>query len=105
MSDSDSSVEPVAKLEDNVNKRAGHVAVGHMGKALVWGGYMENQVDNDQYWSSGEIWLYNSLTQTWSSHRTSGDIPSKCSGAAATVMEDTMYVVAGFHKIVVSMKS
>merc|ERR1719430_1329529 len=28
-----------------------------------------------------------------------------CSGAAATVMDDTMYVVAGFHKIVVSMKS
>jgi len=105
MFDSDSSIEPVARLEDNVNKRAGHVAVGHRGRALVWGGYMENQVDNDQYWSSGEIWLYNSLTQTWASHRTVGDIPSKCSGAAATVMEDTMYVVAGFHKIVVSMKS
>lgn len=49
--------------------------------------------------------MYNSLTQTWSNKRTYGDIPSKCSGAAATVMEDTMYVLAGFHKIVVSMKS
>jgi len=99
-------VESVSRLvEDNVNKRAGHVAVGHKGRALVWGGYMENQMDNDQYWSSGEILIYNSLTQKWTSRRTTGDIPSKCSGAAATVMDDTMYVVAGFHKIVVSLKS
>jgi len=105
MRESDSIMESMTRVEDNVNRRAGHVAVGHKGRALVWGGYMENQVDHDQYWSSGEIWIYNSLTQTWSSRRTTGEIPSKCSGAAATVMDDTMYVVAGFHKIVVSLKS
>ena len=30
--------------EDNVNRRAGHVAVAHNGRVIVWGGYMENQV-------------------------------------------------------------
>ena len=36
--------------------------------------------------------------------KTSGDIPSKCSGAVATVIYDTMYIVAEFHKVVVSVK-
>ena len=30
--------------------------------------------------------------------RTTGDIPTKCSGSAACVLDDTMYVVAGFHR-------
>jgi len=97
--------ESLSKVEDHVNKRAGHIAVSFKDKALVWGGYMENQVDHDQYWSSAEVWIYRSLTQTWNSQKTSGDIPSKCSGAAATVIDDTMYIVAGFHKVVVSVKS
>ena len=95
--------EHMSKQDDSVNKRAGHVAVAHKGRAFVWGGYMDFRFD--QYWSSGEIWMYNSLTQTWTNKRTYGDIPSKCSDAAATVMEDTMYVLAGFHKIDVSMRS
>ena len=66
--------------------------------------------------------IYNSLTQTWTCQKTTGDVPTKCSGeisghqrptssylccagAAAAVLGDTMYVVAGFHKIVVSVKS
>ena len=36
--------EHVSKQDDSVNKRAGHVAVAHKGRAFVWGGYMENQV-------------------------------------------------------------
>lgn len=31
-------------VEGSVNRRAGHVAVAHRGRTLVWGGYMENQV-------------------------------------------------------------
>lgn len=96
---------PTPKIEDNVNQRAGHIAVGHRGRALVWGGYMENQENNDQYWSSSEIWVYNGLTQTWTSRRTQGDVPSKCSGAAACVLDDSMFVVAGFHRIIISLKS
>ena len=30
--------------------------------------------------------------------RTTGDVPTKCSGSAACVLDDTMYVVAGFHR-------
>jgi len=104
MVDRDPKVGPADQAAE-FNKRAGHIAVSHKGRALVWGGYQENQVESDQYWSSGEIWLYNSLTQAWRRERTTGDIPSKCSGAAAAVLEDTMYVVAGFHKIVVSLRS
>ena len=53
-----------AKLrpEDKVNKRAGHIAVSYRGSALVWGGYLENSSDTDQYWNSTEIMIYNSLT-------------------------------------------
>ena len=51
-----------------------------------------------------QVMIYNSLTQTWKSQKTTGDIPTKCSGAAATVIGDTMYVVAGFHKVVISAK-
>lgn len=32
------------RLEENVNKRAGHIAVGHRERGIVWGGYLENQV-------------------------------------------------------------
>ena len=52
------------RQEDRVNKRAGHIAVGHKDRAIVWGGYLENQVDNDQYWNSSEVMVYNSLTQS-----------------------------------------
>ena len=92
------------KHERKVNRRAGHIAVTHRGRGIVWGGYEENQVDNDQYLPSSEIMIYNSLTQTWMAKRTTGDVPTKCSGAAATVIGDMMYVVAGFHKIMISMK-
>jgi hypothetical protein len=36
--------------------------------------------------------------------RTRGDVPTKCSGAAACVLDDTMYVVAGFHRVPVSVR-
>jgi len=91
--------------ENKVNMRAGHVAVSHRERAIVWAGYLENPVDDDQYWNSSEVMIYNSLTQTWTCQRTTGDVPTKCSGAAATVLGDVMYVVAGFHKIVVSLKA
>lgn len=91
--------------ESYVNRRAGHVAVSYRQGALVWGGYLENQDYPDQYWTSSQVWLYNSLTHTWRCQKTAGDIPSKCSGAAAAVVGDTMYVLAGFHKVVVSMKA
>jgi hypothetical protein len=26
---------------------------------------MENQVDTDHYWTTSDVWVHNSLTQTW----------------------------------------
>ena len=47
---------------------------------------MENQDYTDQYWATSQVWLYSGLTHTWRSQRTTGDVPSKCSGAAAAVI-------------------
>jgi len=93
------------KNEDNVNRRAGHVAVSHNGRVIVWGGYMENQSsEGGDYWPTNEVWIYSSLVGVWLHQKTVGPAPTKCSGAAACVMDDNMYVVAGFHKIMVSKK-
>jgi len=35
--------------------RAGHIAVSHRERAIVWAGYLENPVDDDQYWNSSEV--------------------------------------------------
>ena len=72
--------------EKNVNTRAGHVAVSYRQGAIVWSGYEENQDFKDQYHSNSQVWVYSSLTKTWTCKVTKGDIPSKCSGAAATVI-------------------
>lgn len=91
-------------LEDKVNQRAGHVAVSHKGRTLVWGGYMENRVETDHYWSTSDIMIHHNLTKTWVSQRTTGDVPTKCSGAAACVLDDTLYIMAGFHRVPISIK-
>lgn len=97
---------PAFSREDNVNRRAGHVAVGYQGSVIVWGGYMENQeLDGGDYWPTNEVWIYSSLTGSWRPQKTSGEAPSKCSGAAACVLDDSMYILAGFHKIVVNRRS
>ena len=72
--------------EEEVNTRAGHVAVSYRQGAIVWGGYEENQEFTDQYKSSAQVWLYSGLTKTWRCQKTTGDIPTKCSGASATVI-------------------
>jgi len=98
--------QAAGSVEESVNRRAGHVAVAHRGRTLVWGGYMENQNgDNDHYWSTAEVWVYHSLTRSWTVQRTTGDIPTKCSGSAACVLDDTMYVVAGFHRVPVNIRT
>lgn len=101
-------MEPLAfSREDNVNRRAGHVAVSYQESVIVWGGYMENQEleDGGDYWPTNEVWIYSSLTGCWRPQKTSGPAPSKCSGAAACVLDDSMYILAGFHKVVVDRKS
>lgn len=91
--------------EARVSRRAGHIAVAHRERGLVWGGYEESQVDTDQYLPSSELMIYNSLTQTWTAKKTTGEVPTKCSGAGAAVLGDVMYVVAGFHKIMITMNA
>ena len=91
--------------EDRVSKRAGHISVAHRGRGLVWGGYEESQMNEDHYLPSSELMIYNSLTQTWVSKRTTGDVPTKCSGAGGAVLGDVMYVVAGFHKVMITVNA
>ena len=91
--------------EARVSRRAGHIAVAHRERGLVWGGYEESQVDTDQYLPSSELMIYNSLTQTWTAKKTTGEVPTKCSGAGAAVLGDVMFVVAGFHKIMITMNA
>ena len=91
--------------EDRVSKRAGHISVAHRGRGLVWGGYEESQMNEEPYLPSSELMIYSSLTQTWVSKRTTGDVPTKCSGAGAAVLGDVMFVVAGFHKIMITMNA
>ena len=91
--------------EARVSRRAGHIAVAHRERGLVWDGYEESQVDSDQYLPSSELMIYNSLTQTWTAKKTTGEVPTKCSGAGAAVLGDVMYVVAGFHKIMITMNA
>ena len=62
------------------------MAVSYRQGAIVWSGYEENQDFKDQYHSNSQVWVYSSLTKTWTCKLTKGDIPSKCSGAAATVI-------------------
>lgn len=91
--------------EARVSRRAGHIAVAHRERGLVWGGYEESQHDHDTYLPSSELMIYNSLTQTWTSKKTTGEVPTKCSGAGAAVLGDVMYVVAGFHKIMIAVNA
>ena len=62
-------------------------------------------MNEDHYLPSSELMIYNSLTQTWVSKRTTGDVPTKCSGAGAAVLGDMMFVVAGFHKIMITVNA
>ena len=64
----------------------------------------EFQADGGDYWPTNEVWIYSGLTGCWRPQKTSDVAPSKCSGAAACVMDDYMYILAGFHKILVNRK-
>ena len=96
---------PTSDLSNKANHRAGHTMVAHRGRAVVWGGYMENQDNIDQIWPSNEILFFEAMTQNWTRHQTKGNVPSKCSGAAACVLGDTMFMIAGFHEVTLSLKA
>merc|ERR1719430_1245465 len=87
--------------EDYVNKRAGHIAVSYDNSVLVWAGYAEVPPDEEEheYWPPGDIWHYSYLNDVWKKLTTTGDIPNRCSGAGGCVVDDSLYVVAGFHQV------
>ena len=63
--------------DDEVNRRAGHVAVNHAGRILVWGGY-ETGRPNEQfpygrhrYWRTDWFMVFNHVTGIWKPQKTS----------------------------------
>jgi len=102
-SDEDSiitTMRTTARIEDNVNRRAGHIAVAYENSALVWAGYAEPTYDTEQeYWHPGDLYHYSYFHNVWRKLSTKGDIPNRCSGAGACVLNDDLYIVAGFHHV------
>jgi hypothetical protein len=101
-SSSDDEVETsVDKIENNVNRRAGHIGVPYDGGALIWAGYAEESPfqEEHQYWPPGDIWHYSSYHNVWRKLTTRGMIPNRCSGAGGCILEDNLYIVAGFHQV------
>ena len=89
--------------DDEVNRRAGHVAVCHAGRVLVWGGYTSGPIDahwdhgRHRYWRTDWFMVLDPVTCTWKGLRTdSENCPPLTSGATAVVIGDTFYVFCGF---------
>jgi len=93
-------IQPM-KIEDYVNRRAGHVSVGFDNGVLVWAGYAEvpPNLEDHEYWPPGEVFHYSYFHNRWRKLNTSGDIPNRCSGAGGCLLEDTLYIAAGFHQV------
>jgi hypothetical protein len=82
-------------------RRAGHIAVQYGEGALVWGGYSEvpAYLEGHEYYLPSEVWHYSYLKNTWKKLRTTGDVPNRCSGAGACLIDDSLFVAAGYHQV------
>ncbi|XP_023346001.1 kelch domain-containing protein 2 [Eurytemora carolleeae] len=93
--------ENVNTAEDNVNRRVGHIGVAYEGGALVWAGYAEVPpfLEGHEYWPPGDVWHFSFYHNVWRKLTTKGDTPNRCSGAGGCILEDTLFIVAGFHQV------
>ena len=88
--------------DDEVNRRAGHVAVCHAGRVLVWGGYASGPDDSQwdegrhRYWRTDWFMVLDPVTGIWKAQKTDPEnCPPLTSGATATVIGDIFYVFGG----------
>ena len=88
--------------DDEVNRRAGHVAVYHAGRVLVWGGYASGPDDSQwdegrhRYWRTDWFMVLDPVTGIWKAQKTDPEnCPPLTSGAAAAVVGDIFYVFCG----------
>ena len=79
--------------DDEVNRRAGHVAVNHAGRILVWGGY-ETGLPTEQsphgrhrYWRTDWLMALDPVAGIWKPQKTNPEnCPPLTSGATGAVI-------------------
>ena len=88
--------------DDEVNRRAGHVAVNHAGRVLVWGGYASGPSDSQwdegrhRYWRTDWFMVLDPVTGVWKPQKTNPEnCPPLTSGATAAVIGDIIYIFCG----------
>ena len=88
--------------DDEVNRRAGHVAVNHSGRVLVWGGYASGPDDSQwdegrhRYWKTDWFMVSDPVTGIWKPQKTNNEnCPPLTSGATGAVIGDVVYIFCG----------
>jgi len=64
----------------------------------------QDQEPSDHYWPTSELLMLHPHTRQWTALKTGGHEPSRCSGAAGCVLDEVLYVVAGFHRVPVRFR-
>ena len=88
--------------DDEVNRRAGHVAIIHAGRVLVWGGYASEpqgstwQDGRHRYWRTDWFMVLDPVTGIWNPKQTDPvNCPPLTSGATAAVIGNIVYIFCG----------
>ncbi|XP_052767382.1 kelch domain-containing protein 3-like [Mya arenaria] len=83
------------KFEMNVSvpyQRYGHTAVSHQDSAYIWGGR------NDSDGACNILFMFNTLSSSWSRVEVNGDIPGARDGHSACIINDKMYIFGGYEE-------
>ncbi|XP_023684317.1 kelch domain-containing protein 1 isoform X1 [Paramormyrops kingsleyae] len=75
-------------------ERSGHTALLEGGFLYVWGGYVAVG-DDEVFLPSDEIWLYDTQSALWQTHRMEGEIPPPMSGTCGSSLNGHMYIFGG----------
>lgn len=88
--------------DDEVNRRAGHVAVSHAGRILVWGGYEtglpteQSPYGRHRYWRTDWFMVLDPIAGIWKPQKTNPEnCPPLTSGATGAVIDDVLYIFCG----------
>ncbi|XP_064622883.1 kelch domain-containing protein 2-like isoform X2 [Lineus longissimus] len=81
--------------------RCGHIACAVDRFMIIWGGYrvvIWDEFMQEEYLPTHEIWIYDTDTEIWFRKETQGRSPKGTSGAAATVVDNKLYIFGGFSR-------